>query len=100
MYNRKYPKGRFKQDCLAEYARYEYEGERLFRTAGIDFSFSMARPQPGKSAHYASLLPPGFKMCAKVWEEIYSTGVPLRLTLCRRKQGPSRISLMSGTFRS
>src|SRR5688572_24691996 len=30
VYKREYRKGRFKQDCLAEYATYEYHGERLF----------------------------------------------------------------------
>jgi uncharacterized protein YecE (DUF72 family) len=69
VYNRRYPKSRFKQDCLREYADYEYEGEKLFRTAGIDFSF-YGPPSARLLAHYASLLPDGFKMCAKVWEEI------------------------------
>ena len=69
VYKQRYPKGRFKQDCLAEYARYEYEGEPLFRTAGIDFSF-YGPPSARQLAHYTSLLPSGFKMCAKVWEEI------------------------------
>jgi hypothetical protein len=34
VYKRRYPKSRFKRDCLAEYATYEYDGERLFRTVG------------------------------------------------------------------
>jgi uncharacterized protein YecE (DUF72 family) len=87
VYKRKYPKGRFKQDCLGEYAAYEYEGEPLFRTAGIDFSFY--GPTSAKLlGHYASLLPAGFKMCAKVWEEIT---VPVFLSGLRyaKKAGPN-----------
>jgi hypothetical protein len=36
VYTRQYPPGRFKRDCLAEYARY------LFRTVGFDASFLWA----------------------------------------------------------
>ena len=39
VYKKSYPKSRFKQDSLAEYAAYEYKGERLFRTVGIDHTF-------------------------------------------------------------
>ena len=78
VYKRPYSKGRFKQDCLAEYADYEFEGKKLFRTVGIDHSF-YGPPPPRQLAHYASLLPAGFKACAKVWEEItvpaYSSGL-------------------------
>ena len=35
VYHKTYPKSRFKQDSLAEYADYQYKGERLFRTVGI-----------------------------------------------------------------
>lgn len=69
VYKQHYPKGRFKQDCLAEYARYEYDGQPLFRTVGFDFSF-YGPPSTKQLEHYASLLPPGFEACAKVWEEI------------------------------
>ena len=58
-----------KQDCLGEYARYFFEGEPLFRTVGFDFTF-YGPPTASQLAHYASLLPTGFKTCAKVWEEI------------------------------
>ena len=87
VYKRKYPKGRFKQDCLSEYATYEHEGEPLFRTAGIDFSF-YGPPSAKLLAHYGSLLPAGFKMCAKVWEEIT---VPVFLSGLRyaKKAGPN-----------
>lgn len=78
VYRQTYPKGRFKQDCLAEYARYEYGGEPLFRTVGFDFTF-YSPPPSEQLAHYASLLPAGFHACAKVWEAltvpIYSSGV-------------------------
>lgn len=69
VYKQNYPKGRFKQDCLAEYARYEHEGEPLFRTVGFDFTF-YGPPTPKQLEHYASLLPEGFEACAKVWEEV------------------------------
>ena len=69
VYNKAYSKSRFKQDCLAEYATYEYRGESLFKTVGIDHSF-YGPPSAKLLAHYASLLPPGFTACAKVWEEI------------------------------
>jgi hypothetical protein len=36
---KKHPKSRFKRDCLAEYATYEFQGERLFRTVGADHTF-------------------------------------------------------------
>ena len=78
VYKKRYPKSRFKRDCLAEYAAYEYEGERLFRTVGADHTF-YGPPTAGLLAHYASLLPSGFKMCTKVWEEttvpVYPSGL-------------------------
>lgn len=69
LYHRSYPKSRFKKDCLAEYARYEYRGERLFRTVGLDQTFYRP-PTPAQLAHYAEQLPTGFEMCSKVWEEL------------------------------
>jgi uncharacterized protein YecE (DUF72 family) len=69
VYKKQYPKGRFKQDCLAEYARYEYEGEPLFRTVGFDFTF-YGPPTAKQLERYASMVPKGFEACAKVWEEI------------------------------
>ncbi len=69
VYHRSYPKGRFKKDCLAEYARYEYRGERLFQTVGLDQTFYRP-PTRAQLAHYAEQLPPGFEVCSKVWEEI------------------------------
>jgi uncharacterized protein YecE (DUF72 family) len=78
VYNKLYPKSRFKQDCLAEYAAYQYKGEPLFRTVGIDHSF-YGPPSAKLLEHYASQLPAGFTACAKVWKDItvpaYSNGL-------------------------
>src|SRR5205823_1562211 len=59
VYTKQYPPGRFKRDCLAEYARYQYHGQRLFRTVGFDASF-YGPPSERQLAHYASLLPDDF----------------------------------------
>ena len=83
VYNKAYPKSRFKQDCLAEYADYEFEGEKLFRTVGIDHSF-YGPPSARQLAHYASLLPAGFKACAKVWEEITVPAYPSGLRYAKQ----------------
>jgi uncharacterized protein YecE (DUF72 family) len=69
IYTKAYPKGRFKQDCLGEYARYEYRGQRLFRTVGLDQTFYRP-PSAAQLAHYAQQLPPDFDMCSKVWEDL------------------------------
>ncbi len=69
VYTTAYPKGRFKKDCLAEYARYTYRGHRLFQTVGLDQTFYRP-PSPAQLAQYADQLPDGFHMCSKVWEEI------------------------------
>lgn len=67
VYHKPYPKGRFKKDCLTEYTQYEYDGQPLFRTAGLDATFY--RPATDNQlAQYAKQLPPGFEMCSKVWE--------------------------------
>ena len=87
VYKQPYPKGRFKQDCLAEYARYAYEGSPLFRTVGFDFTFY--GPPTGKQLErYASMLPKGFEACAKVWEEITIPEFPPGLRY-RSKAGPN-----------
>jgi len=39
VYKRTYPKRRFRQDSLAEYAQYTYQSEPLFRTVWIDHTF-------------------------------------------------------------
>lgn len=69
VYKRSYPKSRFAKDCLAEYAAYEYQGLRIFRTAGIDHTFYRP-PTSTQLAHYAAQLPEGFRICSKVWEEV------------------------------
>jgi uncharacterized protein YecE (DUF72 family) len=69
VYNRSYPKGRFKQDCLAEYAQYRYKDQPLFRTVGFDFTF-YGPPTARQLAHYATQLPSGFLACSKTWEEV------------------------------
>jgi uncharacterized protein YecE (DUF72 family) len=56
VYRKPYPKTRFKQDCLAEYAHYEYHGKRLFTTVGFDFTL-YGLPTPELLAHYAAQLP-------------------------------------------
>src|SRR5919112_1021414 len=69
VYTKEYPKGRFKKDCLAEYAAYQYNGAPLFGTVGLDQTFY--RPPTDKQLEdYASQLPVGFEMGSKVWERI------------------------------
>lgn len=69
VYHRTYPKSRFSQDTLAEYAAYRIHDTPLFSTVGIDHSFY--RPASAKQlAHYAEQVPDEFRFCQKVWEEI------------------------------
>ena len=69
VYTRAYPKGRFKKDCLAEYATYRYGNGPLFGTVGLDQTFY--RPASDQQLQdYAAQLPAGFEMCSKVWERI------------------------------
>jgi hypothetical protein len=87
VYHKPYPKKRFKQDCLAEYASYKYQDERLFRTVGFDFTF-YGPPSSELLRHYAARLPIGFLACTKVWEEITVPVFPSGL-LYRKKAGPN-----------
>jgi uncharacterized protein YecE (DUF72 family) len=96
VYKKAYPKSRFKQDSLAEYAAYEYQGERLFRTVGIDHTF-YGPPTAKMLAHYAAQLPPGFQACAKVWEEITVPIFPSGLRYAKRS-GPFPHSWMRATL--
>ena len=96
VYHKTYPKSRFKQDSLAEYADYQYKGERLFRTVGIDHTF-YGPPTAKMLAHYAAQLPPGFQACAKVWEEITVPIFPSGLRYAK-KTGPNRRFLDPGYF--
>lgn len=69
VYRRTYPKHRFSQDALAEYAAYAVHGAPLFSTVGIDHAFY--RPAGAKQlARYAAQVPDEFRFCSKVWEEI------------------------------
>jgi uncharacterized protein YecE (DUF72 family) len=69
VYHRAYPKSRFSQDTLAEYAAYTVHDAPLFSTVGIDHSFY--RPASAKQlAHYGAQVPEEFRFCQKVWEEI------------------------------
>lgn len=69
VYQKTYPKSRFSQDTLAEYATYSVNSAPLFRTVGIDHSFY--RPAGAKQlAHYAEQVPDDFRFCQKVWEAI------------------------------
>ena len=49
-YQQTYPKSRFSQDTLTEYAGYEMDDIALFRTVGIDHSFY--RPASPDSSSY------------------------------------------------
>jgi uncharacterized protein YecE (DUF72 family) len=69
VYKKTYPRSRFKQDCLAEYAAYRYKDEPLFRTVGFDFTF-YGPPSPRQLQHYSDQLPSDFRVCSKVWEEV------------------------------
>ncbi len=69
VYRMTYPKSRFAQDCLGEYASYQYKGAPLFRTVGLDHTFY--RPPTVKQlVHYRSQVPTDFRFCSKVWEEL------------------------------
>lgn len=69
VYHRSYPKSRFSQDTLAEYAAFSADEAPLFSTVGIDHSFY--RPAGTKQlAHYAEQVPEHFRFCSKVWEEL------------------------------
>jgi uncharacterized protein YecE (DUF72 family) len=96
IYTKTYPKGRFKQDCLAEYAAYQYNGERLFRTVGFDFTF-YGPPTARQLAHYAAQLPADFRVCSKVWEEVtvpvFASGLRYR-----SRSGPNPHFLDAGYF--
>lgn len=69
VYTKVYPKGRFKKDCLAEYAAYRYQDAPLFGTVGLDQTFYRP-PTDRQLLDYAAQLPEGFELCSKVWERI------------------------------
>lgn len=64
VYFKAYPEKKFKKDCLAEYA-----ADERFSTVGMDLFFYQP-PTESLLQHYANQLPPGFKTCSKVWEQL------------------------------
>jgi len=76
VYQRPYPKSRFSQDTLTEYAGYAVDGVPLFPTVGIDHFFCQSA-STRQLAHYAEQVPEHFRFCSKVWEEI--TIRPIRI---------------------
>lgn len=64
VYFKDYPGSTFKKDCLAEYA-----ADSRFSTVGMDLFFYQP-PTESLLLHYAEQLPPGFKTCSKVWQEL------------------------------
>lgn len=69
VYKQAYPKNRFAVDCLREYAAYEHDGRRLFRTVGVDHSFYRP-PTAAQWKGYADQVPDDFRICSKAWEEV------------------------------
>ncbi len=64
VYFKDYPAGRFKRDCLMEYA-----ADQRFSTVGMDLFFYQP-PTESILKEYADQLPPDFKTCSKVWEQL------------------------------
>ncbi len=64
VYFKDYPEKRFKRDCLVEYA-----ADGRFTTVGMDLFFYQP-PTESLLEHYARQLPPDFKTCSKVWEQL------------------------------
>jgi uncharacterized protein YecE (DUF72 family) len=69
VYQRQYAKSKFAQECLGEYAQYQYHGQPLFTTVGNDATFYRP-PTANQLKRYLNLIPDDFEMCCKVWEEI------------------------------
>jgi uncharacterized protein YecE (DUF72 family) len=64
VYHERYREATFKVDCLREYVRHA-----SFRTVEFDFPFYRP-PSEAQLARYAAVLPAGFPVVSKVWEEI------------------------------
>ena len=64
VYFKDYPENKFKRDCLEEYA-----ADGRFSTVGMDLFFYQP-PTESILLHYADQLPPSFKACSKVWEQL------------------------------
>ena len=69
VYNRQYANCSSARECLGEYCQYLYNGELLFRTVGNDATFYRP-PNEKQLGRYLNLVPEGFEMCFKVWEEL------------------------------
>jgi len=69
VYKRQYAKTKFAQECLGEYAQYQYQGQPLFTTVGNDSTFYRP-PTANQLRRYLNQIPEEFEMCFKVWEEI------------------------------
>ena len=70
VYHDRYPKSRFAVECLREYAQYA-----PFRTVEFDFPFYRP-PSEAQLSRYAAVLPPGFPVVSKVWEELTMSRFP------------------------
>ena len=77
VYFKDYPGGRFKKDCLAEYA-----ASQRFDTVGMDLFFYQP-PTESLLDHYAKQLPPRFKTCSKVWEQLTISDIPIIPVMAR-----------------
>ena len=64
VYHERYRAATFKVECLREYARYA-----PFRAVEFDFPFYRP-PSEAQLSRYAAVLPDGFPVVSKVWEEI------------------------------
>ena len=69
VYQKPYAKSRFARECLEEYCQFQYRGEPLFRTVGIDSTF-YGPPSEKQLTNYAAQMPDGFRALCKVWERI------------------------------
>ncbi|MEP6994527.1 MAG: DUF72 domain-containing protein [Acidobacteriota bacterium] len=64
VYHDRYREATFKVECLREYVQYE-----PFKTVEFDFPFYRP-PTEAQLRRYASVLPAGFPVVSKVWEEL------------------------------
>ena len=98
VYQRPYPKRRFSQDTLTEYAGYAVDGVPLFPTVGIDHSFCQSA-STRQLAHYAEQVPEHFRFCSKVWEEITIPAYPNLPRYGAKAGKPNPRFLDTGSFR-
>ncbi len=76
VYQRPYPKSRFSQDTLTEYAGYAVDGVPLFPAVGIDHSFCQSA-STRQLAHYAEQVPSTFVSAQKSGKK--SPSRPIRI---------------------